>query len=282
MQDDEEVVPVSGPTTTGDAVGAPCWLSLSARDLEAAERFYGAVLGWKFLRGGQGHEYAVGERGGVPVAGIAPVAARLAVPVAWTAFFSVGDADAAVARIRERGGTVGVGPVAYPPDGRAALATDREGAAFGVWEGRVETRWRVGEHAAPAWLELHTRDAFEAAVFYGEVLRWTEGAGGRLEVSYEQDKVVLRRDGVAVARLNSGPVESASPRPQLRPRWLVRFRVPDPEAATAAVLAHGGVVVPGGLWGGVRGPEDADGRRVVVRDPDGALFALEAAEDGSE
>ncbi|MFE5908201.1 VOC family protein [Streptomyces wedmorensis] len=276
------MVPVSGPTTTGEAVGAPCWLSLSARDLDAAERFYGAVLGWTFRRGGLGEDYAVGELGGVPVAGIASVAAELAVPVAWTAFFSVVDADDTAARIRERGGTIGVGPVAYPPRGRAALATDREGAAFGIWEGRTESRWHIGEHTAPAWLELHTRDAFEAAVFYGGVFRWTDGtdeAAGGLEVSYEQDKVVLRHDGDAVARLNSGPVESGSPRPQLRPRWIVCFRVPDPEAAAAAAVAHGGSVVPGGAWAGVRGHDDADGRRVVVRDPDGALFTLEAMEE---
>ncbi|MFD3532969.1 VOC family protein [Streptomyces sp. NPDC058664] len=273
------MVPVSGPTT-GEEVGAPCWLSLNAHDLDAAERFYGAVLGWTFRRGGEEREYAVGELDGVPVAGIAAVAAELSVPVSWTAFFAVDDADAAVARIRERGGTVGVGPVAYPPRGRAALATDLEGAAFGVWQGRTETHWHIGEHSAPAWLELHTRDAFEAAVFYGGVLRWADEAPDRFEVSYEQDKVVLRRDGEAVARLNSGPVESGSPRPQLRPRWLVRFRVPDPEAAKAEVLAHGGSVVPGDDWGGVRGAEEEGRRAVVVRDPDGALFALEAAEDG--
>ncbi|MFH9725672.1 VOC family protein [Streptomyces sp. NPDC017254] len=273
-----EVVPVSGPTT-GEAVGAPCWLSLTARDLDAAELFYGAVLGWTFRRGGDEREYAVAQLGDAPVAGIAAVAAELSVQVAWTAFFAVDDADAAVARIRERGGTVGVGPVAYPPQGRAALAADREGAAFGVWEGRLETRLHIGERSAPAWLELHTRDAFEAAVFYGEVFRWADGKPGSFEVSYEQDKVVLRRDGEAVARLNSGPVDAGSPRPQLRPRWLVRFRVPDPEAAAAAAESHGGSIVPGGDWGGVRGPDDIEGRRaVVVRDPEGALFALEATE----
>src|SRR5690606_2128243 len=131
------------------------------------------------------------------------------------------------ARIRERGGTVGVGPVAYPPQGRAALATDRDGAAFGVWEGRLVDRWQVGERAAPAGVELHTRDAFDAAVFYGGVLRWADGSPGCCEASYEEDRVVLRRGGVAVARRDGGPVEAASPRPQLRPRWLVRFRVPD-------------------------------------------------------
>ncbi|MFE5941323.1 VOC family protein [Streptomyces sp. NPDC056480] len=274
------MVPVSGPTT-GEVVGAPCWLSLTARDLDAAERFYGAVLGWTFRRDDGGdREYAVGRLDDQPVAVIAAVAARLSVRVAWTAFFTVDDVDEAVARIRERGGTVGVGPVGYPPHGRAALAADREGAAFGVWEGRTENRLHLGMRSAPAWLELHTRDAFEAAVFYGEVLRWADEAPAGFEVSYEQDKVVLRRDGEAVARLNSGPVESGSPRPQLRPRWLVRFRVPDPEAAAVAVVAYGGTVVPGGDWGGVRGPEEPDGRRVVVvRDPEGALFGLEAAGD---
>ncbi|MEV4430634.1 VOC family protein [Streptomyces sp. NPDC049602] len=270
---------MSGPTT-GDAMGAPCWLNLSARDLQAAERFYGAVLGWTFRRGALGDAFAVGERDGVPVAGIAAVAAELEMPVAWTVFFAVDDADAAVARIRERGGTVGVGPMAYPPRGRAALATDLEGAVFGVWEGRLISRWHVGERQAPAWLELHTRDAFDAAVFYGGVLRWADGSPGCCEVSYEHDQVVLRRDGEAVARLNSGPVESASPRPQSRPRWLVRFRVRDLEAARAAVLAHGGSVVPGGEWAVVRPSGGDDERRVVVRDPDGALFAVEAEDAG--
>ncbi|GAA3088983.1 VOC family protein [Streptomyces roseofulvus] len=265
--------------TTAQALGAPCWLSLAARDLDAAQRFYGAVLGWTFRKGDleAGSAYAVGERDGVPVAGIAALAAELALPVAWTVFFAVEDADAAVARIRERGGTVGVGPVSYPPQGRAALATDRDGAAFGVWEGRLVSRWQVGERGTPAWVELHTRDAFDAAVFYAGVLRWAEELPGCCETSYEEDRVVLRRDGVAVARLDSGPVEAASSRPQLRPRWLVRFRVPDLAASVAAVKEHGGVVVPGGEWGGARDPETGgDERRVVVRDPDGALFTLEA------
>ncbi|MET8968491.1 VOC family protein [Streptomyces hydrogenans] len=271
---------MTGPTTA-QALGAPCWLSLAARDLGAAERFYGAVLGWTFRPGEleAGQAYAVGERDGTPVAGIAALAAELALPVAWTVFFAVEDADAAVARIRERGGTVGVGPVAYPPQGRAALATDRDGAAFGVWEGRLVSRWHVAERGAPAWVELHTRDAFDAAVFYGGVLRWAEQEPGSCETSYEEDRVVLRRSGVPVARLDSGPVEAASPRPQLRPRWLVRFRVPDLAASVAAVTEHGGSVVPGGEWGGAREPGAADGggdRRVVVRDPDGALFTLEA------
>ncbi|MER6100541.1 VOC family protein [Streptomyces sp. NPDC001728] len=270
---------MSGPKT-GEAMGAPCWLNLAARDLGAAKGFYGAVLGWTFRHGSLGEAFAVAERDGVPVAGIAALAAEPAMPVAWTVFFAVDDADTAVARIRERGGTVGVGPVAFPP-GRAALATDLEGAAFGVWEGELMSGWHVGERQAPAWLELHTRNAFDAAVFYGGVLRWADGTPGCCEVSYEHDAVVLRREGEAVARLDSGPVESASSTPQTRPRWLVRFRVRDLEAAKASVVEHGGELVPGGEWGGAHSPAGEEGRRAVVRDPDGALFTLEAEDRGA-
>ncbi len=246
-----------------EVFGAPCWLSLMARDLHAAQEFYRAVLGWTFTTSSLGRGFSVAELDGVPVAGIDAVAGEFAVPVAWTVYFAVDDADAAVARIRAHGGTVGVGPVAYPPTGRAALATDLEGAAFGVWEGRVLSTWHIGEGEAPAWLELQTRNAFDAAFFYGKVLKWADdGSPGCCEVSYEEDQVVLRHEGQAVARLNSGPVDSGSPAPQSRPRWLVHFKVPDLEAARAAVVEHGGGIV-------------TDDVQVVARDPEGGLFALD-------
>lgn len=254
--------------TAADVVGAPCWLSLMARDLRAAEGFYGAVLGWTFRAAGLGQGFSVAELDGVPVAGIGAVAGDFAVPVAWTAYFAVGDADAAVVRIRDCGGTVGIGPVAFPPGGRAALATDLEGASFGVWEGRVLSDWRVGDGEAPAWLELHTKNAFDAALFYGRVLEWADGSSGGCEVSYEQDQVVLRQAGQAVARLNSGPVESGSPKPQLRPRWRVHFKVPDLQAAKAAVLEHGGSIVTESMTPG-------GAQQLTVKDPDGGLFTLD-------
>lgn len=256
--------------TTADVVGAPCWLSLMARDLPAAQDFYGAVLGWRFRADGFGQAVSVAELDGVPVAGIGALAGEFAVPVMWTAYFAVGDADAAVARIRSRGGTVGVGPVAYPPDGRAALATDRDGAAFGIWEGRIVSEWRVGDDgAAPAWLELRTRDALDAAVFYGEVLEWAaDGSTGCCEVSYEQDKVVLRHEGQAVARLNSGPVEEGAGDPRLRPRWVVHFKVPALEAAKVAAVEHGGSIV-------TDEPGHGGEPQFTVQDPDGGLFTLD-------
>ncbi|MGW2207578.1 VOC family protein [Streptomyces sp. NPDC001774] len=253
-----------------DVIGAPCWLSLAARDREAAESFYGAVLGWTFRQGSFGRAFSVAEAGGVPVAGIGAVAGEFAVPVAWTPYFAVDDADGAAARVLERGGTVGVGPVSFAAGGRAALVADRDGAVFGIWDGDVLAEWSVGMTGSRAWLELHTGNAFDAALFYGEVLGWDQGEGGSCcDTSYEEDQVVLRRQGHPVARLNSGPVEEAAPKPQRRPRWLVHFKVPDLDRAVTLALENGGTTVPGPGWGG--------GRQVTVRDPDGGLFTLDQA-----
>ncbi|MFE2283551.1 VOC family protein [Streptomyces sp. NPDC059443] len=243
-----------------------------ARDLGAAQRFYGAVAGWRFRPARLGNAFSVAELDGVPVAGIGALAGDLGVPVAWTPYFAVDDADVAVSRVRERSGTVAVGPVSFESGGRAALVADRDGAVFGIWEGQVSAGWRVGAGYAPAWLELRTRDAFESAIFYGEVLEWATGRAGCCEVAYEKDQVVLRQGGEAVARLDSGPVEAAAYSPYTRPRWHVHFRVAALEAAVEAAEALGGRTVSDL---GESGTE----RWVALSDPDGALFTLTASRE---
>lgn len=118
--------PLTGPS-------APCWVNLMTRDLDAAQYFYGAVLGWTFRPGRLGRDFSVARRGGVPVAGIVAGASAYQVAVAWIPYFSVENADVAASRIRERSGTVAVGPLSFGK-GRGALASDRDGAVFGIWE----------------------------------------------------------------------------------------------------------------------------------------------------
>ncbi|MEU9303600.1 VOC family protein [Streptomyces sp. NPDC048269] len=253
--------------STKEVFGAPCWVSLMARDLETAQRFYAAVTGWRFRRARLGDAFSVAELDGVPVAGIGALASDLGVAVAWTPYFAVDDADTAVDRIRERTGTIAVGPVSFASGGRAALVADPDGAVFGIWQGSVSAHWRVGKGPAPAWLELRTRNAFDAAIFYGAVLEWASGRPGCCEVSYEEDQVVLRQGGEPVARLNSGPVELASYSPHTRPRWHVHFRVPALRPAIEAAVAMGGRTVSDIA-------SNAAERWVALRDPDGALFTL--------
>ena len=126
--------------SSADAFGAPCWVSLMARDLDSALDFYGSVMGWTFRPGSLGEEFRIALADGVPVAGIGALAPALQVAVAWTPYFAVADADETAARIRERGATVAVGPVALHT-GRGALAADRDGAVFGIWQGSLITNW---------------------------------------------------------------------------------------------------------------------------------------------
>ncbi|MGW0366707.1 VOC family protein [Streptomyces sp. NPDC002990] len=240
------------------------------RDLGAAQDFYHSVLGWEFRPARLGDAFCVGFSDGVPVAGIGALAKALSVPVAWLPYFAVDNADITAARILERSGTVAVGPLSFGT-GRAALAADRDGAVFGVWQGSAIPDWGMGEgDAAPAWLELRTRDAFDAAIFYGEVLQWACDQPGCCEVAYEEEgnHILLRHGSHTVARLHGGAFAEA-PDPHVRPRWHVHFRVPDLEAAMKAATARGGEALVGT-------ESDPPGRGITLRDPDGALFGIAA------
>ncbi|WP_405792767.1 VOC family protein [Streptomyces sp. NBC_01506] len=252
--------------------GAPCWASLLARDLADTQSFYGAVLNWTFRPARLGDQFVVAESDGVPVASIGALAPTLQVAVAWTPYFVVKDVDATASRIRERSATVAVGPLAFEM-GRAALAADRDGAVFGFWEGEPLPDDTTKLGGPPFRLELRTYDAIASAIFYGEVLHWADDGLGGIDVSYEQDRVVLRTgrgSGHIVARIGSGGIEAAAD-PHLRPRWHVSFAVDGVKAVRAAAEtaeAMGGAVIAS--------EETAyqDGEQVTLRDPDGGLFTL--------
>lgn len=248
------------------ARGAPCWVTLTARDLAGAEKFYGTVLGWEFRSTTLGERFAVAETDGRPVATIGAVAGDMQVAVGWTPFFAVAQADEATARIRERSATVALGPVSFA-SGRAALAADRDGAVFGVWDGRLPGGWQSWHDRGPVVVRLRTRDAFEAAIFYGGVLEWAGEDPDCCSVSYDYERaeVVVRSRSDVVARISSGAV-GAAPDPTIRPRWAVHFAVDDVAARLDAARALGATVLATGT-----GPA---GHWADVRDPDGGLFTV--------
>ncbi|MHC3474581.1 VOC family protein [Streptomyces sp. 7R007] len=253
----------SAPKTvvsTHSVFGAPCWVSLTSRDLEATEDFYSAVLGWQWRSARLGDRFRMALVDGTPVAGIAAVASMWQMAVAWTPYFAVPSADDAVSRVQERGGTAAVGPLSFPP-GRAALLADRDGATFGIWEGELPSDWETWRRASPAFIRLHTRDAFDAAIFYGEVLDWASERPGCCEVRYEGGEVVLRSQGDVVARIQSGAL-GAAPDPTIRPHWQIHFAVEDVTACVRAAERHGGSVLS-------KASDEA-----VLRDSDGAQFTV--------
>ncbi|MFI1376513.1 VOC family protein [Streptomyces longwoodensis] len=261
MNDHPTTAPGSaGVVSTHSVFGAPCWVSLTSRDLEATQDFYGAVFGWRWRQAQLGERFRIALADDVPVAGIAAVATMWQVAVAWTPYFAVPSADDAAARVRERGGTTAVGPISLPP-GRAALLADPDGATFGVWEGRLIGNWESWRRAAPAFVRLRTRDAFASAIFYGQILDWASDVPGSCEVHYEGDEVVLRSNGDVVARIVSGALEAA-PDPRVRPHWQVHFAVSDVAACARTAEQHGGSVL------------DLTADEAVLRDPDGAQFTV--------
>ncbi|MFH8376918.1 VOC family protein [Streptomyces cyaneofuscatus] len=243
--------------------GAPCWVNLLVRDLPGAQAFYSAVLGWKFDDSGiLGEGFSVALADGRPVAGIGARSPFLAAPTVWTPYFASADVNGTADRIRERGATVAVGPLAVG-EGRAAIASDRDGAVFGVWEGAAPV-WSPGAAGPLPWLELWTRDAFEAALFYGEVFSWPRPGPDAIDVAYEEEQVVARVAGRPMAVLSGGAVGSA-PDPRIRPRWIIHFPVDDAPRAAAQADRAGGETFP---------PPGVRSSEYVVRDPEGALFTV--------
>ncbi|MFF4082027.1 VOC family protein [Streptomyces sp. NPDC087218] len=253
--------------TTSDKImpvlGAPCWVNLLTQDLRAAQTFYAEVMGWKFRDSDLGDDFSVALARGEPVAGIGCCPGGNH-PAVWTPYFAVEDADRTAGRINERGATLAVGPLPLG-DGRAGIAADRDGAVFGFWEGPALS-WPVGRCGAPVRLDLRTRDAFDAAIFYAEVFDWARPPGG-CTVDYAQDHIIVQASGRTVATLRGGSVEDA-PDPKVRPRWNVDFHVRDSGRSAAAAVAAGGESSPVPSLTGA--PEDA----CVIRDSDGALFTV--------
>jgi predicted enzyme related to lactoylglutathione lyase len=229
-------------------------------DLDAAMAFYGELLGWTFVRGpDRWGPYVRALADGVAVAGLS--ASELQLPVAWTTFFGTEDAGATAERIQARGGTVAIGPLGFDA-GRMLIASDRAGAPFGVWEGDTRTGSVLDSLAGgPVWIELRTKDAFDSALFYGEVFAWDTRAAGVFDVLWEHERVVLRSDERSVAAL------VVASDPEARPSWHVYFSVADADESMELAERLGADVL-----GEVQ--DSPYGRWADLRDPQGGRFSV--------
>jgi predicted enzyme related to lactoylglutathione lyase len=119
--------------------GSLCWNEVHTRDPETDKSFYSAVFGWaagKPSFTGAPDTYTVWELGDHPVGGMMQMSDEMFppdTPPHWSVCFAVSDADATVAKARERGGTVVAEPVDMPI-GRFAAVIDPQGAWFTVMQ----------------------------------------------------------------------------------------------------------------------------------------------------
>jgi hypothetical protein len=113
--------------------GSPNWFELHTRDYDASVKFYEQVFGWDAHSMSDTPEFrytTLGE-GESALAGIMDSTSSLpeGVPSHWSVYFGVEDADAALVRIAELGGSV-LMPAEDTPYGRLAQAADPTGAQF--------------------------------------------------------------------------------------------------------------------------------------------------------
>lgn len=114
--------------------GALIWNELTTPDPAAVAPFYGAVCGWTTetapMEGGEYTLFHV-EGADQPVAGAMPPPAP-GLPTSWGVYFSVDDAALTVARAKELGGEIFLGPTTMPGVGTMATLRDPHGAVFSV------------------------------------------------------------------------------------------------------------------------------------------------------
>jgi len=113
--------------------GTVSWNELIT-DNPAALPFYEQVLGLTTATAdmGGGNKYTTFQVGGRDVGGTVPPP-MAGVPNHWQVYFSVADADAAAAKVRELGGSVIVEPF-DTPIGKMAVVADPQGAAFSIFQ----------------------------------------------------------------------------------------------------------------------------------------------------
>jgi predicted enzyme related to lactoylglutathione lyase len=241
---------------TNYAPGTPTWIDLGAPDVEKAAAFYGALFGWTAESAGPdtgGYHNLIYK--GHRVAGLGP--AENPGPPYWTTYFAVTDADAAVAKAKELGGTCFLEPMDVMDQGRMAVLADPTGAAFSVWQAGVHHGAElVNEANTWCWNELSTRDLDTAKAFYRDLLG--AGLGG------VDEYVELQVEGESVAGMMAMPemVPAAVP-----PYWLVYIAVDDCDAAVATAQGLGAALIAGPM-------EVPVGRFAVLADDQGATFAV--------
>jgi uncharacterized protein len=113
--------------------GAPAWFELHTRDYDAVVEFYRQVFHWdaQVMSDTDEFRYTTLGAGDNALAGIMDSAGFLpdGVPAYWGVYFAVDDADAAVAKVTELGGSVVEQPM-DTPYGRIAHVSDPAGARF--------------------------------------------------------------------------------------------------------------------------------------------------------
>ena len=236
------------------STGKFVWYDLMTSDVPAARAFYAALFDWKIEQ--HSPEYTMISHGEHGMGGMASPPAG--VPSHWTAYVSVGDIHASLAKTLELGGRVLMQPITIPRTGQFAVIMDPYGASISLIQlEAMETPWTApkGENAI-GWAELHTSNpegalAFYQGLFGWESQSWDMGEGGTYYlVGSDHNGGIMRGQ------------------PGMPSHWLLYANVASTDATVAKTKDLGGKVY--------HGPQDLKGvgRFAILADPTGAVFAI--------
>lgn len=242
--------------------GTPCWVDLSATDLDAAKAFYGSVLGWDFVDTGDefGH-YTLAQVGGKPVAAISPPPPGHQ-PMPWTVYLATEDTDATAKLIAEHGGTVVVGPMPIPGMGTMALATDPTGGLFGTWQADGMLGFELAnEPGAVVWTDDVLSDPAAGKEFFSAVFDYTYQPVPDAPADYSM--IVSPGSEHPIGGIGGATGEAAA----LPSHWIVYFTVADLGVAEERIVVGGGATASPAA-------DTPFGRIGTYADPAGVLFGL--------
>jgi predicted enzyme related to lactoylglutathione lyase len=247
------------------------WYDLATSDVEAARKFYCAVVGWSYQDNSQdsnqgGQSYGIFKVGDAGVAGLMPYPDGMSPPhPVWNGYIAVEDVDAMAGKIKAEGGTVHRGPMEVPGVIRFAVVGDPQGAVFIIAKGLVAgpmPQLPVGTPGTIGWRELFATDWEKDFIFYQKLFGWTKAEAHKMG---EQGIYQLFAAGDAA-------IGGMMNRPAAMPQswWNYYITVDGIDAAKARLEKAGGKVVMGPM-------EVPSGQWIVqAQDPQGGFFALVA------
>jgi uncharacterized protein len=123
-------------------IGCLTWNELATDDPDAAAGFFAELFGWTYdeMDVGGGQPYRTILNGGRMNGGIRAKSNGGPLPASWLPYFTVADADAALARVEEMGGRVLQPVMTIPSENEPKIAVfgDPQGAPFAVFAGPTE------------------------------------------------------------------------------------------------------------------------------------------------
>lgn len=254
--------------------GAPIWYELTTKTPDAAQEFYGAVMGWTFetMPGGLDRDYRIASANGTGVAGLMRTPGHAqAMPDMWFMYIGVDDVDASAEKVKSLGGSVDIEPTDIPGVGRFAFCTDPQGAHFYLMRGNSAEGGKAFAPGAPghcSWNELITSDQKAALDFYGRLFGWEHG-GAMPMGDGMGDYTFISHDGGMIGAIMDAPEKGT------KPFCNFALQVADIDAAKAAVENGGGTI----RTGPIKLPDDS-GWLIQTDDPEGAKIMFTGARKG--